>query len=273
MSDDTVTPRPPRRNRPPGKRTIDREKYDRMVDSFRLHGDNFKAVAAECGVHWNTAKRGWERGWTDQKSKPWAIAIRDVLKREQVEARAALAREKHDLVNDHRIARQDALREAIEVGFQDLVDSRSKRGKVIRGARDNSIAALIVSQKLLRAAVPLSDKIVQQLETDGLDVFQRMRLLRQVGRFAHDAIEMSQVVEEMERKALGEPDTILEVQHGVNMTLDEAKDTLSEVAEVLSMYEEGSVEDVIDAEWTDTTEAELTVPVPPEVEDDHDDDT
>lgn len=222
-----------------------------MVDAFREEGENYKAVAERCHVHWSTAKRGFERGWADQKSKPWALPIRDVLKREQIEARAALEREKQDLINDRRIARQQSLQEAIESSFADIVDSRAKRGKVIRGARDNSIAALIVSQKMLRAAVPLADKIANSLDTENLDVFQRMRLLRQVGRFAHDAIEMSQIVDEMERKALGEPDTILEVQHGIGMTLDEAKATLAEVAEVLEGYEEGEIEDVIDAEWTD----------------------
>lgn len=250
--DQTLPQQPkPRRNRPPGKRRITRETYDDLVDAFREHGDNFKAVAAQCGVHWSTAKRAWTRGWVDQKSKPWARPIEDVLKREQIEARAALAREKADLVNDRRIARQDSLREAIEASFVDIIDSRAKRGKVIRGARDNSLAALIVSQKMLKAAIPLADKITHALEHEPLDVFQRMRLLRQLGRFAHDAIEMSQIVDEMERKALGEPDTILEVQHGIHMDLDEAKATLAEVAEVLSAFEEGDIEDVVDAEWTE----------------------
>jgi hypothetical protein len=251
VSSDTESSHPPRRNRLPGKQTITREVYDQLLDAFRTEGENYKAVAARVGVHWSTAKRGYVQGWADQKSKPWALPIRDVLKREQIEARAALEREKKALVNDRRIARQQSLQDAIESSFADIVDSRAKRGKVIRGARDNSLAALIVSQKMLKAAIPLADKITQSLETEDLDVFQRMRLLRSLGRFAHDAIEMSQTVDEMERKALGEPDTILEVQHGITMDLDEAKETLAEVAEVLGMYEEGDVEDVIDAEWAE----------------------
>lgn len=252
------TPRPTRA-KPPGKRTITREIYDQLVESFRKHGDNFKAVCEEVGVHWHTAKKAWKEGWAHQKSKPWALPIKDVLKEEQIAARAALAREKHDLVNDHRIARQTALQEAIEAGFQDLVDSRAKQGKVIRAARDNSIAALIVSQKLLKASIPLADKIVAELETTQLDVFQKMRLMRQLGRFASDAIEMSQVVEEMERKALGEPDTILEVQQGIAMTADDARATLDELKVVLTNYADGDdLDEVIDAEWTDKDQ--LSIP-------------
>jgi hypothetical protein len=259
MSTDTPTPRkPPRRDPLPGKQKITREKYDALVVAFRTHGENYKAVAAECHVHWGTAKKAYVEGWAHQKSKPWALAIRDVLKREQVEARAALAREKNNLVQDHRIARQESLRAAIDAGFADLVDSRAKQGKVIRAARDNSIAALIVSQKLLKAAVPLADKVVHDLDDPALDVFQRMRLMRQLGRFAHDSIEMAQVVEEMERRALGEPDTILEVSGGVTMTVDEARATLKEVGEVLQMYEDGDVEEVIEAEWSDNDQ--LAVP-------------
>lgn len=259
MASDTEPRKPPRRNSPPGKQKITRDKYDAMVEAFREHGENYKAVAEACKVHWTTAKRAWKEGWSHQKSKPWALPIEDVLKREQVEARAALAREKQDLVQDRRIARQESLRDAIEAGFADLVDSRAKQGKVIRAARDNSIAALIVSQKLLKAALPLADKIVKDLEDDALDVFQKMRLMRQLGRFTHDSIEMAQVVEEMERRALGEPDTILEVQGGVTMTVTEAKATLKEVAEVLQMYEEGAdTDDLIDAEWSERDQ--LAVP-------------
>jgi len=255
---DTQKRRPPLRNRPPGKQSITREKYDELVESFRKHGDNFTVVADEVNVAWTTAKRAWTRGWHDQKSKPWARPIEEVLKKEQVAARAALEREKHALVNDARIARQDALRKAVEDGFNDLVESRAKQGKVIRAARDNSIAALIVSQRLLKAAIPLSAQIENDLQDSSLTVFERLRLLRQVGRFAHDAIEMAQVAEEMERKALGEPDVLLQVQHGVTMSVDEAKETLAEVAEVLKMYEAGDVEDVIDVEWSDSDE--LSVP-------------
>src|SRR5690606_20842548 len=158
--------------------------------------------------------------------------------KEKVHARAALAREKDAVVNDHRIARQESLRKAIDEGFADLVDSRAKQGKVIRAARDNSIASLVISQKMLKAAIPLTDKIVAGLDSANLNVFERMRLLRQIGRFAADAVEIAQIVDEMERKALGEPNQILQVQGGVTMTLEEAKSTLSEVAEVLQLYEE-----------------------------------
>jgi len=268
VTDDIEIPRLPRRNKPTGKKKITKETYNAMLVKFRQHGMNFKAVADECHVHWTTAKKAWHIGWADQKSKPWAIPIKDVLKAEHIEARAALQREKKDLVQDHRIARQDSLRKAIEDGFADLVESRSKQGKVIRAARDNSIAALIVSQKLLKAAVPLADQVVQDLEDPALNVFEKMRLMRQLGRFAHDAIEMSQVVEEMERRALGEPDTILEVQGGINMTVDEAKETLLEVNEVLQAYQEGDIDDVIDAEWSDGDR--LAVPPGKDFEDDLD---
>ncbi len=239
-----------KRNPEPGKKTITHAKYLELLEAFRIHGDNFKAVKDACGVHWNTAKRAWLRGWSDQKSKPWALPIQQVIKDEQVQARAALQREKEATLGDHRVARQDALRDAVAKGFDDLVDSRSKQGKVIRAARENSIASLIVSQKLLKAAIPLSDKIVEELnENNSLTVFERMRLMRQLGRFASDAIETAQVVEEMERKALGEPDVLLEVQHGVNMTPSEALETLHEMGEVLKAYDEGAeIEGDIDVE-------------------------
>lgn len=263
---ETKTRKPPPRNRPAGKQKITRETYDALCDAFRENGENFRAVSVRCGVGWETAKRAWERGWHDQKSKPWARPIRDVVQREQVLARAALEREKQALVNDHRIARQDKLREAIEQGFNDLVDSKAKQGKVIRAARDNSIATLVISQRLLKAAIPLSDEIANELNNNStLDVFQRMRLLRQLGRFAHDAIEMAQVVEEMERKALGSPDTIVEVQHTLNMTPDEAKSTLLEVQQILGSFENGAdIDEIVDVEWSENDE--LAVPVTDEDE-------
>lgn len=253
-----TSPRPPR-SKPPGKRKITEEIYEKLLSAFRLHGDNFTLVAQECGVHWHTAKKAWDEGWISQKSKPWAYPIKNVIKEEQARARAALQREKEALVADHRIARQKSLQEAVEASFDDIVQSRAKRGKVIRAARDNSVAALIVSQKLLKAAIPLADRIVADLNDPTLDVFQKARLLRQVGRFAHDAIEMAQVVEEMEAKALGEPSTILEIQQGVTMTVDEAKATARELYEVLNGYAEGDeIDEVIEAEWTERDQ--LSVP-------------
>lgn len=259
MSD---TQKPPQRNRLPGKRKITREKWDDIVLAFREHGENFKAVAEQCKIHWSTAKRAWEEGWATQKSKPWSVAIKSLMEKEKIEARAALEREKNALVNDHRIARQDSLREAIEEGFSDLVDSRKKQGKVIRAARNNSIAALVVSQKLLQAAIPLSDLIVQQLKDPRLTVFERMRVMRQIVRFGHDAVEIAQIADEMERKALGEPDTILKVQHGIDMSLEDAKETLAEVAEVLQLYADEGEDAIVEAEWSDRDEEtnELQVP-------------
>lgn len=254
MSTDHPPPKP-KRNSPSGARKITKEKYQALLAAFREHGDNFKAVAEEVGVHWSTAKKAWTEGWSSQKSKPWALPIEQVIAKEQVEARAALARERQSLVEDHRIARQKSLQEAIEHAFDDLVDSRSKQGKVIRGARDNSLAALIITQKLLRAAMPLADKIVKQLESEQLNVFERMRLLRQLGRFSHDAIEMAQAVEEMEAKALGEPEKLLEVQHTFSMDPSEARATLGELADVLGLYEKGTIDDVIDVTW-DESESE-----------------
>lgn len=250
----------PKRTKARGKQVIDREKWDAMVVAFQKHGVNHKAVSQECSVHWDTAKRAWFKGWADQKKRPWAIPIKDVLEQDKIHARAALAREERNEADDFRRMKQEDLHAAIQEGHADLVESRRKAGKVVRAARDNSIAALVISQKLLKAGIPLADKVVEQLNSDKtMSVSARMKVISQVARFGKEAIEIAQIADEMERKALGEPDKILAVQHGLTMDVEEAKETLKEIAEVMQTYNEGGINDVIEAEFEDTTD-ELDAP-------------
>lgn len=229
-----------------GGRSITKELYDKMVDAFREHGEDFSKVSKTAGVNWRTARKAWETGWSHMPSRPWATAIRDTITREQVEARAALEREKKDLVADHRIARQKKLRDAIENSYDDLIDARAKQGRIVRASRDNSMAALAISQRLLKGALPLADQVTQQLSAikGEYTLSDKLRLLRQVGRFAADAVEIAQKTDEMERKALGEPDSIVHVAHSA-MTYDDAKSTLSEISDLISRYSDGEDADEI----------------------------
>lgn len=223
-----------------GNRPITEELYNDMLAAFREHGDNFKQVGTVVGVDWRTARKAWETGWTHMPSRPWAHPIRDTITREQIEARAALNRERKDLVADHRIARQQKLREAIESSYDDLVDARAKQGRVIRASRDNSMAALAISQRLLKGALPLADQVTQQLAGIGNEytLGDKLRLLRQVSRFAADAVELAQRADEMERKALGEPDAVVHVAHST-MTHDDARATLTEISDLIERYGDG----------------------------------
>lgn len=253
----------PKRNPLPGKQKITREKWDRMLAAFRTHGENHDAVVKECGVSWSTSKRAWGLGWEEQIGKEWAIPIKNVIAADNVRVRAAFVREERNEADDYRKAKAENLQAAIDEGFTDLVHSRRKAGKVVRAARDNSLAALIVSQKLLKAAIPLADLVVKQLDEDKtMSVHARMGLLQKIARFGKDTIEIAQVTDEMERKALGEPDKILAVQHGLSMDVEEAKETLEEIGEVLQLYSGNNTENtddgnnidaVIEAEFDDTT--------------------
>ena len=245
-----------RRNGEQTRRSVDKELWERILKSFRTHGQNFTQVGKDCGVSAMTARKAWREGWANKEGMEFAVPIRDYLQQEKVRARAALQREKDALVKDHRIASQASLKEAIDAGFKDLVDSRAKQGKVIRAARDNSFAALVVASKLLKASVPLADKIATQLETEDLPVKERLAALRAVSRFTKDAADIAQIADDMERKALGEPDTILQVQHGVSMNIEEAKEALADVAELLETYGEDGIDSIVDvdADWAEESE-------------------
>lgn len=120
------------------------------------------------------------------------------------------------------IKRRRQLQEAAEKAHDDIIESRALRGRSIRAARTNAIALQSVVGQLLKSAIPLTEKIATLLEEPKWrpNPSSALRIVRAVAWMTREANQSAQIADEMERRALGEPDQILALEH--TQSLDES---------------------------------------------------
>lgn len=239
-------------SRPKGKFAHTKEWYDALVQAYLMHPGNHTAVANDLGITRHTARKVWNEGWVrhrgtgglnaargnvseaedERRAEPieWAPPIREKIAEYQAFARARLEDERARLALDKE-ERGKTLAEAAASAKRDLIDSRALQGRVIKQARQNSTLLLGVTGNMLHGAVVLSTKIRALLSDPNWNPKPReaMSLMRSMAEIAQRGTEMSKITDDMERRALGEPDMILGVE--TSMTFDEA------VAEIRDAYE------------------------------------
>lgn len=183
-----------------GKKAITQEVYDAMLAAFREAPGNIQVVAKKANVYWTTAERAWTQGWENKNFPP----IQGIVEEEQQEARARLEHEKAKRTFETREIKQ-------ELAKQDALDSRVQEARLVRGARENSIALTASTQRLLSGAFKLSSKLAEYLQSTEFPVRQGVQLICAIGRLVRDSNDSAKLALQLERLLVGAPTDILGV--------------------------------------------------------------
>ena len=226
-----------------------KEWYDAIVQAYLMFPGNHSAVARELGLTRHTTRKVWNEGWTKQLGTgnlnsddpgdrrrrvpiDWAPPIKIKIAEYQAFARAKLEEARADQAASKK-ARDKTLADAVESAKADIIDSRALQGRAIKSARANSIALMGVTGNLLAAGVDLSKKVKEAIAGGDFKVKPReaILLLRAIAEITRHGNEAAQIADDMERRALGEPDMILGVE--AHMTVEDATREIKEGAAAL----------------------------------------
>ncbi len=119
---------------------VTREFYDSLVIAFRETPGNASAAARRALCERRMAKRGWEKGWPQY---PWARPIKLVLEEEIVSAQAA--------ARTAVIRAQEAQEEERELARQEAIEARKQEQQMLKAARGDVLAALVLAADLVGA--------------------------------------------------------------------------------------------------------------------------
>lgn len=205
-------------------------KWELLLESYRERPGRHDPAAERAGVNWRTAKRYWDTGRPDApdiRAKPISV----VLLEEQEAARARMTelQKQVDTLAVELEAKRRQEQQAKAVA--DATDTRVQEAQVIRMARGATQGLLVTLTNLSKGAAKVGVRVAKNLEriaNDPTDMKngELVDMVRTIGalttalRQANDAGRQAM---EMERMLLGEPTAIIQHQHLVEVTVDEAE--------------------------------------------------
>jgi hypothetical protein len=247
-----------------GRRAITPGFYEALVEAYRKIGRNYSAVAREVGCNPKTSQRAWERGWVDSVPPlPWAIPIRDVIAEDQIQARAKLARDNESKAGQVAKANEVALQKKVESEVTDAISdaaaAKAEEAQVVRSMRRHTMMGLGALAHIRKFALPrlvqfLIDDIRQREASGvGMKTHEVLANLRRIEEVSKALSEQAQRAIEMERKILGEPDTIV----GIQADFNSPDGAVAAILEARNALERASVRGVIELPgyWDDDVEA------------------
>jgi hypothetical protein len=178
-----------------------------MLEAFREEPGNVGYVAKKCDVEYRTAAKCWKVGWESKYFDPAKDKIEQELIAEQLATRARLA---NSIKSDTKS----------EVVRQDAVEIRTHETKMVRGARENCIALMACSQKLLGGAFQLSARLGELLRNEQLGVKDGIAVLATIGKLIKDGNESAKLSLVLERLLVGAPTEIIGL---TNITVADAE--------------------------------------------------
>jgi hypothetical protein len=218
------------------------ERYQLFLDAFLALGPRFNAVAKRCGCSTPTARKAWERGWTDV---PYAPAVSkvyaDMLQRLENQRRAlqAPARDPAETqsavpsVPQANVApRLEEVASQLGVSKQtptellqeSAINAMQSEVDLLQAFRCNLIGAVTVANRLLVGFEALAGATANNLMVIAQNEGQATpeRLLKPLERFARIMSVMTastKHVMEMQRLLVGAPQQITE-QRGITDNAD-----------------------------------------------------
>lgn len=122
------------------RRPVTREFYDALVIAFREAPGNAAFASRRVFCERRMAMRGWLHGWP---AYPWAHPIKLLLEQEQVTAQAASRRAV--------ISAQAAQEAERDTARQEAVEARTQEAQMLRAARGDVLASLVLAADLVGA--------------------------------------------------------------------------------------------------------------------------
>ena len=203
------------------RRVITQHLYDSLVIAYRERPGNHSNAAKVAGCERRMARRAFESGWA---KAPWAVPIKAVLEREQVEARA--------LVQSDRTSEYQRLAESQRLAQADAIEARAQEGKMVRMARGAAMALLSQSLKALKATQSLTARLEEQIANGEMTIDQVTKTIDRIAHSTQQAVAISKEAMRMERLHLGEPEQIVAMQLE-NVSTDELVSELQAIESVL----------------------------------------
>lgn len=197
-----------------GQSAITLEKWHKLIEVFRAQGPNvnYREAGRIAETKPQTAKKAFEEG-TPKLRRP---AIRDLLLREQVSARAQAQAETTKL--DERVKDLGGEpSERVAAGKQ-ATATKAQESRLLAGARVTAEVCLAVAGKLLKAAGPLTERMAQEIlrelnpgpGADGkprapADLRQANAMMRMLFDYSREATGLARSVVDLERILVGSP--------------------------------------------------------------------
>lgn len=190
--------------------TISRKTYEKLLEAFRAQPSNVSNAARHAGCHRATARKALREGWPDAGWHP----IVEVLERDRVEARAALAEQAK--LERERVVEQRRQEQVDVLATKDAGESRAREVLLVRASRENVLGYQAGVNDLLHGQRKLAAMIRAQLEqaekdNKPLPVREGVRLMATIGAALRQGNEAAILAMRMERLLVGEPEALLGV--------------------------------------------------------------
>jgi hypothetical protein len=194
-----------------GRRAITHKEYESLLASYSMTPGNHNRAARVSGLKWESAKRGYERGWPDQGFRPIKALLAEV---EEHVTRAA-----QEVVRKKGVSSllpPQAPLPSLPVPENDsqerikaALTAMEEEERITIAFRKGAFAITAVSSQLINGTLPLAPKIMAALQKraqEGLtfeDIPRVMRVLQAVASFTAQAQSIAQTAMRMERLRLG----------------------------------------------------------------------
>lgn len=234
------------------RRKLTKEYVEALLEGFRRAPGNYTRAAAHAGCHKTTAGRAWKNGIRYAPWPEYHEPFRDIIAREQVEARARMATAAEASSRLAIKAEADRRQSVHTEAMKDLTDERVHESQLVRMARDACIIMLNNVTNIAAGAAALGTKVRASLKVYGdndepLTLKQAKDVVALTGRLStalrqcNDAAQKSM---EMTRLLLGEPTKILGVQHLESIGIDDAKRRIAAAQRAVDTLEDAGVQQI-----------------------------
>ena len=125
------------------------------------------------------------------------------LQGDSVAARA----KRQEIRTEEYLANEDKVHQA----RQDAIDTRAQEGRMVTASRQSALGLAGYTMHLLRGGRPIVERLALMLEShpDQFTPAQQMALLKDIGKFTAQTVNVCQEAMRLERLHMGEPETIV----------------------------------------------------------------
>lgn len=183
---------------PGAKTVITREFYEKLLNAFREAPGNCAFAARRASCARPTAKRAWAKGWPDRDFEPIEVALENEK------------REKHNAHKRALIAQQDQAEASREKLRQEALEARAQEAQILKVARGDVLAALVLAADLTTAMRSAVGAIKRELaeKPDGsppdIKPMQAMQLLARHSQLVQRAVGAAEAVIQLSRLDRGQ---------------------------------------------------------------------
>lgn len=196
------------------------EIYTKLCESYDAVPGNHILAGQRAGIDPRSAKKCWDRGWTDQLSIAWAPPIKNRARDIKAQARTIVAQKQAERVEETTELLTTAAQQAARAYANEalvLEDVRIGTGHLAK----QFVALGTVLEKLTTRCATEVQKIVDA--PGDFDVERALGILEASSKFNNRNVGTLRLVMEAERLHLGAPGEVIRHEHTVVLSPEQAK--------------------------------------------------